>query len=100
MSETMSISNEPEKRGYGELIESLPKGSRLIMVIGENEEQPWIRAGVNPEIKVFGETQFAAEWPAHAAENADAHIWISAAVDVAPFVPFGGASITYEADHA
>ena len=80
-SNTMSISNEPSMRGYGAIIESLPEGSRMIMVIGDHEEMPWIRAGVSAEIKVFNESRFAIEWPEHAADNATAHVWISKAVN-------------------
>jgi hypothetical protein len=100
MSQVMSISNEPEVRGYGDLIASLPKDSRLIMIIGDREEPPWLLSSANPEVKVFCESQFLAEWPAHSAENAHAHIWISAAVDITPLLPLGGASITYEAKPA
>ena len=73
---TMSISNEPSVRGYGTLIESLPADSRLIMVIGDHEEMPWIRAGSGPEIKVFNETRPATQSPEHAADNATAPAWI------------------------
>jgi hypothetical protein len=95
MSQIMSISNEPEIRGYGDLIASLPKDSRLIMVIGDREESPWLRSSANPEVKVFCESQFAAEWHEHAADNANAHIWISAAVTL-DMPPIDAASITRE----
>ena len=92
---TMSISNEPSVRGYGAIIESLPEGSRLIMVIGDHEEMPWIRAGSGPEIKVFNESRFAIEWPEHAADNAPAHVWISKHVN-ARLPEIKAASVTRE----
>lgn len=79
--ETMTISNEPEIRGYGAWIDSSEPNARRIMVIGDREEQPWIRSGAGP-VKVFRESRFAAEWPANAADNAAAHIWISNEVTV------------------
>jgi hypothetical protein len=69
---------------------------RVIIVVGENEPMPWIRSGINPQVKVIREGQFATEWPEHAASNAGTHIYISAAVETALPLLHHAASITNE----
>jgi hypothetical protein len=80
---------------HGDYLEQIAPGSRVILVIGDDDQLPWIRDGSTAQIMVKRETEFAAEWPKHASNNRDTHIWIASTVK-ATLPPIVSASITHE----
>lgn len=80
---------------HGDYLEQFAPGSRVIMVIGDDDELPWIREGIAAQVMVKRETVFAAEWPEHADANRDTHILVASTVKVTlPLIV--AASITHE----
>lgn len=68
---------------------------KCIMVIAEDEPQPFIRSGaVAGQLKVFDEVRFRNEWPEHA--DPSIKIWVSRAVDRETLPSLPQNEVTYE----
>jgi hypothetical protein len=80
---------------YHSWLEKQGKSSKCIMVIAEDEEMPFIRAGsVTGQLKVFQEERFRNEWPDRA--DPTIKIWVSRAVDRETLPSLSQNEVTYE----